>query len=81
MLVFCFQPGKFGLRDFAFASLCEYNTTSDITKKLLEMCDANAFFENLAVLQIVDVPGNILKFVNISGRWFLIIRKSPKGSL
>ena len=39
------------------------------------------FYLNLAVQQIVDVPGNILKFVNISGRLFLIIKKSSKGSL
>ena len=36
------------------------------------------FYLNLAVQQIVDVPGNILKFVNISGRLFLIIKKSSK---
>ena len=39
------------------------------------------FYRNLAVLQIVDVPGNILKFVSLNGRLFLIIRKSSKGSL
>ena len=38
------------------------------------------FYRNLAVLQLVDVPGIILNFVNICGRLFLIIRKS-KGSL
>ena len=32
------------------------------------------FYWNLAVLQIVEVPGNILNFVNF-------VRKSSKGSL
>ena len=39
------------------------------------------FYPNLADLQLVDVPGNILNFVNINGRLFLIIRKYSKGSL
>ena len=39
------------------------------------------FYQNLAVLQIIDEPGNILNFVNINGRLFPIIRKSSKGSL
>ena len=56
----------------------ELETGSDKTGKLLEMCHVNricvicvtsslTFYQKLAVLQLVDVPENILNFVNIGG--------------
>ena len=48
---------------------------------LLIKISSLTFYRNFAILQIADVPGNILNFVNISERQFLIIRKSSKGSL